>query len=45
MSAAYLLGLSHFKMNYSIFYNPFKHSGSSQEYIDWQNGWKFGEKI
>ena len=44
MSSAYLLGMLHCKMNYSIFYNPFRHSGSAQEYIDWEDGWKLKER-
>lgn len=40
MSAAYLLGMSHYKMGHSIYYNPFVHAGSGQDYIDWENGWK-----
>lgn len=40
MTAAYMLGISHKKIGYSIYYNPFVHVGSAQDYNDWENGWK-----
>ena len=39
-SDAYLKGLSHYKMGYSIYYNPYRNKESNQKYIDWINGWK-----
>lgn len=40
MSAAYLLGVSHYKMGHSIHFNPFVHVGSSKDFIEWERGWK-----
>jgi hypothetical protein len=37
---AYELGKKHHKLGRSIYYNPFRHKGSSQEYLAWEAGWK-----
>ena len=43
MTAAYLLGLSHHKMGYSIHFNPFVHVGAQIDYCEWERGWKDAE--
>lgn len=40
MSEAYLLGMEHCDMGYSIHYNPFRYKGNADEYVEWENGWK-----
>lgn len=40
MTSAYILGIACNKLGHSIYYNPFEHKGSSQEYLDWISGWK-----
>lgn len=39
-STAHMLGVQHRSLGFSIFYNPFRHKGSPQEYLDWILGWK-----
>jgi hypothetical protein len=40
MSLAYKLGKEHHALGHSIYYNPFRHKGSGQDYLVWEAGWK-----
>lgn len=38
--SAKLIGAQHRAMGYSIHYNPFRHKGEPQDYLDWILGWE-----
>jgi hypothetical protein len=40
MTDAYILGTKHRSLGFSIHYNPFRHKGDGQQYLDWIAGWK-----
>lgn len=44
VNSAFLLGSAHRLLEKSIYYNPFVHKGTAEEYTNWESGWKETEK-
>lgn len=40
MSEEYKQGVAAHEAGKSIHYNPYRHRGTSQQYSDWESGWK-----
>lgn len=38
--SAYEHGAHCAKLGYSIHYNQYRHSGTPEQYVEWDNGWK-----
>lgn len=39
-SKAYKQGVEHRQAGKSIWYNPYRHKGKGQQFVDWENGWR-----
>lgn len=37
-------GVEHRNLGKSIYYNPYRHKGTTQQYIDWVTGWTNANK-
>lgn len=32
-------GIKCAQSGYSIYYNPYRHKGTAEQYLDWEDGW------
>jgi hypothetical protein len=37
----FIAGYECASQGYSIHYNPYRHKGSSLQFVSWENGWKY----